>query len=43
MANEFVARKGIISLGGLTFPFVDVTTNYNVTENDYLINVTSGS
>ena len=36
--NEFVARKGIISLGGITLPEVYVTSTYSVTPDDYLIN-----
>jgi len=43
MANEFVARKGFISLGGITLPYVEVISTYNVTDNDYLIDATSGS
>ena len=36
--NEFVARKGIISLGGITLPEIYVTSTYTVTADDYLIN-----
>lgn len=46
MANEFVARKGIISLGGITFPYQGVSLNYTATTDDYYINAeetTSGS
>lgn len=43
MANEFLARKGFISLGGITFPYVDVNGDYNVTDNDYFVDVTSGT
>jgi hypothetical protein len=43
MANEFVARKGIISLGGITFPATGITTNYTVSVNDYLIDVTGNT
>ncbi len=42
MANEFLARKGFISLGGITFPYVEVTTTYAVTDNDSLVDDTSG-
>ena len=43
MANEFVARKGIISLGGLTLPLTGTNANYNVGINDYLIDVTGNT
>ena len=43
MANEFVARKGIISLGGITFPATGITASYNVGVNDYLIDVTGNT
>jgi len=43
MANEFVVRRGIISLGGVTFPEVAVTGSYTVTVNDYLIDCTSNT
>jgi len=43
MANEFLARKGFISLGGITFPYVEVTGTYTVTDNDYCVDATSGT
>jgi len=44
MANEFVARKGIISLGGITYPVTNVSnTNYVITEADYFVAVDSGT
>jgi hypothetical protein len=43
MANEFVARKGIISLGGITFPSTGITTSYLIGVNDYLIDVTGNT
>ncbi len=43
MANEFVVRKGIISLGGITFPVTAINANYNVGVNDYLIDVTGNT
>lgn len=43
MANEFVARKGIISLGGITFPFTGISASYTVGVNDYLIDVTGNT
>ncbi len=38
MANEFVARKGLISLGGMTYPYTTKTSAYSIGENDYFIN-----
>ena len=38
MSSEFVARKGLISLGGITLPEIYVTSTYTVTQDDYLIN-----
>ena len=43
MANEFVVRKGIISLGGITFPVTGINENYNVGVNDYLIDITGNT
>ena len=43
MANEFVARKGIKSLGGITFPATGINANYSVGVNDYLIDVTGNT
>ena len=37
MANEFVARKGVISLGGITFPYVAKNATYGIGSDDYLI------
>ena len=37
MSNEFVARKGFISLGGMTVPHTSVNSTYSVSSNDYLI------
>ena len=37
MANEFVTRRGIISLGGVTFPYYSTTTAYTVTSDDYFV------
>lgn len=37
MANEFIVRKGIISLGGIQYPYKEVTSNYTVDELDYLL------
>ena len=43
MANEFVTRKGIKSLGGVTFPHLSITSGYTITENDYMVEVESGT
>jgi hypothetical protein len=43
MANEFIVRKGLISLGGITVPHTQVSSTYTVSEDDYLIESTSGT
>jgi hypothetical protein len=43
MANEFVVRRGIKSLGGITFPQVTINSSYTVTDDDYMVDVTSGT
>jgi hypothetical protein len=43
MANEFIVRKGIKSLGGVTFPYTGVTDNCTIGSNEYLINAPSGT
>ena len=43
MANEFVVRRGVVSLGGITFPQVTIYSAYTITEDDYLIDCYSGS
>ena len=43
MAKEFVTRRGLISLGSITLPLVQVNSNYSVLESDYAVEVTSGS
>ena len=43
MANEFVLRKGLISLGAVTVPITGVTGVYTVTENDFTVEAISGS
>ena len=35
--NEFVTRRGLISLGGITFPYVSTTATYIVLADDYFI------
>jgi hypothetical protein len=41
--NEFVTRRGIISLGGVSFPYIAVTASYTVTQDDYFIDCLSGT
>jgi hypothetical protein len=43
MANEFIIRNGLKSLGGITFPITEINANYNVDTNDYLIDVTGNT
>ena len=43
MANEFVLRKGLISLGGVTFPLTQITGAYTVESTDYFVEATSGT
>lgn len=43
MANEFVARNGLISLGSVTLPYTAITSTYTVGENDYFINAVIGT
>ena len=38
MANEFVVRNGLISLGGMTYPYTSKTSAYSIGANDYFIN-----
>jgi len=43
MANEFIARRGLITLGSFTVPYTAVTSNYTVGEDDYVVDATTGS
>jgi len=43
MANDFVVRNGLKSLGGITFPLTGITVTYLVKEEDYLIDVTGNT
>ncbi len=43
MANQFVARNGLISLGSVTVPYTAVTTAYTVGVNDYVVDVISSN
>lgn len=37
MANEFVTRKGLISLGGISYPYTQQNSTYSVSAEDYYI------
>ena len=39
MANEFIAKKGLITQGGFSTPYTSVTANYTATTTDYTIDV----
>jgi predicted ATP-dependent Lon-type protease len=43
MANEFIARNGFKSLGGINFPYTAVSTTYTVNFDNYLVDCTSGT
>ena len=43
MENQFVARRGIISQGSVTFPQVTINGTYTVTKDDYLIDISGGT
>lgn len=43
MDKEFVVRRGLISLGGITFPYLGVNGTYTIAQNDYLVDATSGT
>ena len=43
MNNEFVTRRGLISLGGITFPYVSISGTYTFTIDDYFVDCVSGS
>ena len=43
MNQEFVTRRGLISQGGITFPYVGVTTTYSISSDDYFIECTSST
>ena len=43
MANEFVTRKGLKSVGGVTFPYVAKNSTYSISSDDHFIDCTSGS
>ena len=43
MANEFVIRRGLISLGGVTYPLTEVNNSYTVLTTDYYVSVDAGS
>jgi len=39
MAKEFVARRGVISLGGLTFPYYPTSVSYTASTDDFFIDI----
>ena len=41
MENQFVARRGIISQGSVTFPQVTINGTYTVTKDDYIVRALS--
>jgi len=43
MANEFVVRKGIKSLGGVIFPLTGVSNTYSIQSTDNTIECVSGT
>ena len=43
MANDFVVRNGLKSLGGITFPLTGINTTYTVRDDDYLIDITGNT
>lgn len=43
MVNEFVARRGFISLGGIILPEVSVSTTYTILSTDFLVDCNSNS
>jgi hypothetical protein len=43
MSNEFVARNGVKSLGGVLFPYSAVTTTYTINRSNYLVDCTTGT
>jgi hypothetical protein len=43
MANEFIVRNGLKSLGGITFPATGINATYTVGVNDYLIDITGNT
>ena len=43
MANEFIVRKGIKSLGGITVPLTGVSDTYTIQTTDNTIECVSGT
>ena len=43
MAYEFVIRRGLVSLGSITLPEVQINATYTVLSTDFLIDCTSGT
>jgi hypothetical protein len=42
MANEFVVRKGLISLGGITVPHRTLSGDYTLTADDCAVELDNG-
>ena len=43
MSNEFITRKGIKSLGGVTFPLSGISETYTLLNTDYAVECVSGT
>lgn len=43
MLQDFILRNGVMSLGGMTFPYAAKTANYTLTDEDYFIDCTSNT
>lgn len=43
MANEFILRKGLISLGGITFPYKAISGVYTIGADDYMVDCTTNT
>ena len=41
--SQFIARKGIVSLGSVTFPLVQKNSDYSIGFDDYGIEYTGGT
>ena len=43
MASEFIVRKGLKSLGGITYPLTAVSDTYTIGVDDYFIECTTNT
>ena len=43
MLQDFILRNGVMSLGGMAFPYAAKTANYTLTDEDYFIDCTSNT